>query len=629
MPQSLFLILLIMALPLLAQSKADNYLLVSSTEIQAAKDKAARLPWAKAALDRLMSDAERALKRPLEMPDRGGQWPHWYSCKRDGSKLQTVSPTEHKCPTCGQKYSGDPYDAVVLYGVHSRNSSAVRDCGLAYRFSGRPEFAKHAAEILKAYADRYATYPLHDVNNKERVGGGRIMAQTLDESVWLIPVAWGYALVRDTLSEADRKHIEQDLLVAAANVIREHKMSIHNIQCWKNSAVGLAGYAAGNKELVREAIDDPLRGFRVQIEKGVTADGLWYEGSLGYHSYTMSALWPLAEAARLEGTNLYSEHYSKLWDAPLALAFPNGDPPGFADNGGGNVMLLAPIYELAYARWKKPEYAHLAAKGRRDTLFSLLNGSEQTPSGSMIPQTSSLLKDAGFGMLRGGGTAAAMRFGMHGGGHGHPDKLNLVTHGGGANLGLDPGSINYGVPLHREWYRSTIAHNTVSVDQKPQSNADGKLEKWDIAEGATTLSASANGVYPGVQMKRTVTVTPKGEIADRFECVSESEHVYDWAFHVPGSISTSVTLAARAEPLGSENGYQHIKELASAETNASFWVKWQVGKTTLTLHFAGQPGTVLIKGVAPGKNPADKVPMIIVRRKATKTLFEVKHTAAQ
>jgi hypothetical protein len=68
-------------------------------------------------------------------------------------------------------------------------------------------------------------------------------------------VAGGYALVRDTLSEADRSRIEKYLFVAAANVIREHRMAIHNIQCWKNSAVALAGYVAGDKELVREAID--------------------------------------------------------------------------------------------------------------------------------------------------------------------------------------------------------------------------------------------------------------------------------------------------------------------------------------------------------------------------------------
>ena len=66
------------------------------------------------------------------------------------------------------------------------------------------------------------------------------MAQTLDESVWLIPVAWGYCLVRETLGATERARIENDLLVAAAEVIREHRMSIHNIQCWKNSAVGCA-----------------------------------------------------------------------------------------------------------------------------------------------------------------------------------------------------------------------------------------------------------------------------------------------------------------------------------------------------------------------------------------------------
>jgi hypothetical protein len=120
------------------------------------------------------------------------------------------------------------------------------------------------------------------------------MAQTLDESVRLTPVAFGYALVRDTLPEVARAHIEKYLLSAAADVIRGHRMGIHNVQCWKNSAVGLVGLAANRQTLMREAIDDPDRGFRVQVTKGVTDDGLWYEGSLGYHRYTMDALWPLA-----------------------------------------------------------------------------------------------------------------------------------------------------------------------------------------------------------------------------------------------------------------------------------------------------------------------------------------------
>ena len=626
MQRSWLVLILTLAVPAFAQDKVENYLLIDRGDIEAAQQKAAHHAWAKRARQHLVAAAESAIARPLELPDRGGQWPHWYSCQRDGVRLRTVSPTEHQCAACGEVYRGDPYDAVVLYGVHSRNSSAVRDCGLAYRFTGRVEFARRAGEILRAYADRYAAYPLHDKDGKPKIGGGHIMAQTLDESVWLIPVAWGYALVRDTLSAADRTHIERDLLVAAANVIRAHKMGIHNIQCWKNSAVGVAGYAAGDAALVREAIEDPERGFYAQIARGVTDDGLWYEGSLGYHSYTMSALWPLAEAARRAGVNLYTDRYRTLWDAPLALALPDGNAPGFNDNGGGNVLRLAPLYELACARWPSPAYAHLVARSSRDSLEALLYGVADVDSGAMIPESSSLLKDAGFALLRGGGSAVAMRFGRHGGGHGHPDKLNLVTYGGGVSLGVDPGSINYGAPLHREWYRTTIAHNTVSVDGKPQANVDGALEEWSVADGATTIVASAHAAYPGVRLQRRVKVTAGGAVEDRFECVSETEHTYDWAFHAVGTLSSSLTFVARGTPLGGANGYQHIADSATAETPEPFWVKWRQGKTTLTLQFQGQPGTTVIRGLAPGKDPAQKVPMILVRRAATRTVFEAVHS---
>ena len=274
----------------------------------------------------ILCNARQALDAKVDLPDRGGQWPHWYSCKRDG-QLETVSPTLHRCPKCGAEYTGEPYDSVVRYGVHSRYAQSVRDLGLAFRFTGNGAYARRAGEILSAYAARYAGYPRHNTAGEDKVGGGRIMAQTRDESVWLIPAAWGYSLIRDTLIPADRARIENDLLVAAAEVIREHRMGIHNIQCWKNSAVGCAGYAAGREYLVKDAIENPDRGFHVQIAKGVTDDGLWYEGSLGYHAYTMDALWPLAEAARRAGTNLYSDRMRSLWDAPWPSPFPTAMPP--------------------------------------------------------------------------------------------------------------------------------------------------------------------------------------------------------------------------------------------------------------------------------------------------------------
>jgi len=596
-----------------------TYLLINQQEIQAARAKAERFPWARTALDSMIANAGRALNKPLELPDRGGQWPHWYSCSRDGVRLTTVSATEHRCPKCGVVYRGDPYDAVVLYGVHSSYAQDVQNLGLTFRLTGRAEFARRAAQILLAYADKYAIYRLHNVNGEEKVGGGRVMAQTLDESVWLIPMAWGYSLVRETLDEAQRKHIERELLTAAAEVIRAHRMSIHNIQCWKNSAVGLVGFATGNRELVREAIDDPDRGFRAQMARGVTDDGLWYEGSLGYHHYTMQAIWPLLEAARHAGMDLYGERARSMFDAPLALALPDGNAPGFNDNGGGNVLNYGPLYELAFARWGKPEFAHLVSRTPRNTVQALLYGTEAAPEGPMIPTDSVLLRAAGFAMLRSGGMAVAVRFGQHGGGHGHPDKLNIVTYAAGHLFGLDPGSINYGVPLHKEWYRSTIAHNTVSVDQQLQKNADGRLEEWKSEAGETLLAATAGEAYPGVKLERRLRLKD-GRLEDRFTCNSKDEHVYDWAFHAAGRFRSSLQFKPWDGAL-----YPHVESVAEAKTDGEWWAMWEADGAKYTLRMKAEPGTEVFTGVGPGKSPADRVPMIIARRRARSSVYEVVH----
>jgi oligo-alginate lyase len=607
-----------------APAPATTWLLVDRAEIEAARAKAARFPWAKAALDEVLDNARRALRDPVELPNRGGQWPHWYSCPRDGVRLETVGPTDHRCGKCGTVYHGEPYDSVVLYGVHTRYARAVRDLGLAYRFTGEAKYAERAAAILLGYAERYRTYPRHNTAGEDKVGGGRIMAQTLDESVWLIPVAWGYCLVRENMPAADRRRVETDLLAAAADVIREHKMGIHNIQCWKNSAVALAGIACDRRDLVEEAVYDPARGFEVQIAKGVTEDGIWWEGSLGYHQYTMEAVWPLAEAARHAGIDLYSDRLRSLWEAPLALALPDGDSPGFNDSHGGNVRGYGSLYEIAYARWRRPEFGGVLARTPRRTLNALLYGPESAPDAPMIPEASSLLKAAGFAVLRAPGTAAAMRFGTHGGGHGHPDKLNLVTWGAGRHWGLDPGSINYGVPLHKEWYRSTIAHNTVSVDSAVQANTDGQLGEWKAAAGETTLRASADTVYPGVRLGRTVTLR-KDRIEDRFDCASETERTYDWAFHAAGRFSTSLALAAGPGKLGDGNGYQHVEKVSQGETDGAWWARWEADGARLTLQVKAAPGTTILTGVAPGTDPADRVPMVIIRRRGKAAVFEVTH----
>jgi hypothetical protein len=631
----------------IASERQHPFVLATKADLQAARQRAQRFDWARESLNQLISQADAALARPVEIPDRGGQWTHWYACKKDGSGLKTVSPTEHRCPTCGAVYRGEPYDSIPITHLHGRNSQDIFTLGLAYGLTDERRYADRAVELLMGYVAKYPGYKLHDRNGVVMVpgavrpffDGARVGAQTLDEAVWLIPVVQGFDLVWDRMDQGQREQLAEKVLRPSAETIRAQLMGIHNIQCWKNSAVGLVGLVLNDEKLIADAIDEPTRGFRRQIEGGVTKDGLWYEGSLGYHAYTMSALWPLAVAAGNAGVNLFSDRYRLLYEAPIRLALPDGSSPGFNDSAGGAVQGLVSMYDLAYARWDKPIFGRLIRKCDRVRWQSLLWGADRLPGGNFLPTESDNLPVAGYAMLRtspadGRIDAVAVRYGMHGGGHGHPDKLNIVMHGAGELLAVDPGSISYGAPLHREWYRTTIAHNTVCVDQTNQKPVDGKLEEWHIGELATRLSATAADTTPGVLMRRSLGFRSgpsdgQSTLSDRFEVTSDRPHTYDWAFHCRGRLETDLKLSSGGGPPGTKNGYQHIRAVRQAQTDEDFTIKWTQGKARLTLKMKGSPGTTVFIGEAPGRSPTERVPMIIVRRRAAGTTFEATLTVGR
>ncbi len=616
------------------------FALATKTELGAARQKAQRCDWARKSLQQIVAEAEAATKRPLDIPDRGGQWTHWYACKKDGAHLTTASPTEHKCSRCGQVYRGEPYDSVPLTFVHGRNSADLQTLGLAYGLTGEKKYADQAIKILMGYSSKYPRYALHDRHGvvappaiaRSLFDGARVGAQTLDEACWLIPVVQGFDLVWDRMTPSQRDEVAANVLRPSAETIRIHLLGIHNIQCWKNSALGLVGLVLGDEKLTAEAIDDSVRGFRHQIEGGVTKDGLWYEGSMGYHIYTMSALWPLAVAARNANIDLFSDRYRLLYEVPIRLALPDGSSPGFNDSAGGNVRGLTDMYELAFSRWKTPIFGRLITTGSRVRWQSLLWGIERLPTGNVLPTTSDNLPVAGYGMLRtapepGRVDTVAIRYGMHGGGHGHPDKLNIVIYGGGELLAVDPGSISYGVPLHREWYRSTIAHNTVCVDQALQKPVDGSLEDFEAGELVTRMAAKVADAYAGVSMRRSLNfrASPadrRSVLIDRFEVTSDKPHTYDWAFHCRGEMEVDADLSTKGDRPGTSNGYQHISSVRQGKCDGNITVRWTQGKARLRLVMKGAPGTMLFAGQAPGRDPSEKVPMIIVRRKATETAFE-------
>lgn len=593
-------------------------LLLSDAEIPAIKARIAAQPQLKARFDSLLKDANAALAKPLNLPARGGQWYHWYACKKDGNRLHALSPTEHKCDVCGTIYTGYPYDDVYLSNIHDAYSRDVKNLGLAYRLSGDKRYSAKAREILLAYADKYASYPLHDINGKPNIGGGKIGPQTLDESTWTIPVAQGADLIWDTLSEADKAHIGNDLLRPAAQVIRQHKMPIHNIQCWKNSAVGLVGLLLNDADLVAEAVNGPV-GFKKQIEKGISADGQWYEGAWGYHFYTMNATAPLAEAGSRCDLGLYEykapngRSFKQLFEGPLNFAMPNLLLPAFNDSGTVNVAPQQGLYELAFARYGDPRFAEVLKTGTRDTLEALLLGDKELPTTPAASNASHNYPATGYAILQNSpgpdATWLCLKYGPHGGGHGHPDKLNFVLYSRGQIIGVDPGTAAYGVPIQNEWYKSTLAHNTLTVDEENQKPAEGKSLAFLSRPGMSAALAEAGNIYEGVTYRRAVALFGEDTILVLDMVKSDTEHTYDFAYHNAGKWvkpledDTEVTLPAKP-------GYQHFK---GAMKGMSLPIVAVTDTLKTAIDVRSMPPGETIAGTGVGKNTTDRVPMLVQR----------------
>jgi len=612
-------------------------LLFNGEGIAGFKTRVARYEWVNALWAKKLSGLDQVLEDDVELPPRGGGWWHWYASPKTGSPLRTGKQIgkwewEHVDPVTGDVYTGgDPsnpsqdYDACIIMGLHDGWAKKARDLGLAYQVTGEARYAQKAREILLAYTDRYLKYDLHTIRNEVRIGGGRVGPQTLDESVWLIPFSQGADMVWETLSEDDRNALAEKLLLPAArDVILAHEMRVHNIQCWKNSAVGSVGFLLDDAELIEQAIDHPDRGYRKQMADGVMPDGAWWEGAWGYHFYTLSALWGLVETARNCGVDLYGDAFRSMFDAPLRFAMPDLRLPAFNDSGEVRLEGRASIYELAYARYRNPDYAVLLATGNRGDDFALWFGEGELPSAAPRVWESANHPASGYGILAKGkgrdATWACLKYGPHGGGHGHPDKLNVVLYARGEVLAVDPGTSRYGLPVRSGWYKTSPAHNTLVVDETSQEASEGRCVAFGSQDGVDYAVTGAGAIYEGVAFTRTAALMNENLLVfvDQIRC--DRERTLDVIYHQRGTWADVPAGSAWTPP--DKDGYSYLQDATVREAGDGLRLGIQVkdGWQSAVVLAGGDP-TEAVTCTGVGDNLEDRVPEVIFRRRCAETAF--------
>ena len=130
---------------------------------------------------------------------------------------------------------------------------SVRDnvaFGLKVRRRPKAEIRERVDELLSivglsGYADRYRTMPPVRVVHPNHPGV--VTFSGLDESVWIIRLAWAHALLDEALPADVDRIIREDLLRPAAEHLRRVRWpEIHNVTNWNNAAIATLAIALGD-----------------------------------------------------------------------------------------------------------------------------------------------------------------------------------------------------------------------------------------------------------------------------------------------------------------------------------------------------------------------------------------------
>jgi len=578
-------------------------------------------------LNEMVDRCAERLQEELYIPDIGGAWGAFYACPVHGAMLEYVTDTEHRCPVGGETYSGSPYDDVVASLRHRDLAVSSFEHALAWLLTNNMQHAERVSDIIHGYALKYPNYEFHDRFGGTELGGAKVFAQSLDEAEWLTYITRSWDLIRgsESYTEAQELEIIENIFIPSTQLIANNPLGTVNIQCWHNSAIFLASLLSKDFIQARDAVHGD-NGILTLLADGVRSDGLWHEGSFGYHFFAIRGMLPSLQAIRRIEHEADFSTIVEMLKAPYAAMLPPGKLPMLNDGSEQDFTgMLREVYEHGIGLFRsEPILATpLLIWGRGNTVESVLYGPNTLQNMEWEDIGSSLLPDSGLACLRSGPpqqrSLVLMDFGPHGGHHGHPDKLGLTLWLEGQPAFIEAGSIGYGTDLYRGWYKRSLAHNTVLVNGRDQKECTGDFVRWESEDGTSTVVASSSLAYPGSQLTRLSHLTSDGIYVDLFRVDSQNKRVYDYVLHGVGTVQISANLKPGETLYG--GAYAHLTDVRVAQVDDDFEVIFQTESGSQTLRVLGEPQTQVILARAPGHPAGSDHPILIVRRFVKATTF--------
>jgi uncharacterized heparinase superfamily protein len=360
----------------------------------------------------------------------------------------------------------------------------------AYRATGDLRYARAVEEHLSSWLDHCP------------FARGMNWRSTLELGIRLINWVWTLDLIRESGSPGPvlRRRILESVYQQVWEIARRYSSGSsannHLIGEAAGAFVATAYFSALDPDgrLHRESREILVR----EIGRQSHADGGSREQAVGYQVFVLQFYLVVDKVAEATGAPMppsFRDRLERMADFLGVLAEGGDCLPSFGDADDGYVLDLGGRAEdwrswlgVAAVRFGRGELA-LQADGHAEATRWLLGRQgpqalqalARHPEGPLVPRA---LPESGYYLLQtgsraaGDGVSVVFDCGELGfssiAAHGHADALSFTLRAFGQDVLVDPGTYDYFTyPEWRRYFRSTRAHNTVTVDGLDQSTMEG------------------------------------------------------------------------------------------------------------------------------------------------------------
>lgn len=352
-----------------------------------------------------------------------------------------------------------------------------------------------------------------------------------------------------------------------------------------------------------------------ELDRQILDDGVYFEQTTWYQRYTADFYIHFLLLKTLQNDETKNSEQNRLFeklqkqlDFLMHVTRPDGTTPIIGDDDGGRMLPFSRsrpddfrgTLTTGAVLFERGDYKFVAGNLTEETLWLLgLEGalSYETLAAEKPKQKSTAFRAGGYFLMRDGWEKTdnfllvdAGQLGGLSGAHGHADALSIDLAAGGKTILVDSGTFTYHDPVEMRYYfRSTAAHNTLTIDDHSSSEQGGKFswitkaetkqKNWISKERFDFFSASHDGYERFIDNPSTHTreiLFLKNDYWIMRDFVeTQGEHDYTLNFHYkPETVPVSEL---------SESGNFNINENSGGQTGLSLFTfdsgEWKVNES--------------------------------------------------